>query len=134
MDQKSQILSTIDSMVGAFHRGDIDGITRLAPSVVGEPGAPVSGRAELEKMFAGFIAAKGRFTFDGHEVIQAGDIAVHLTPWRMTGCRARRCSRRGRRQRGQIGKSLQRARFSRGPPSHAASPAARVSSVATAGR
>ncbi len=36
-------------------------------------------------MFAGFIAAKARFTFLGHEVIQADDIALHLTPWRMAG-------------------------------------------------
>ena len=36
-------------------------------------------------MFAGFIAAKARFTFQGHEVLQAEDVALHLTPWRMTG-------------------------------------------------
>jgi ketosteroid isomerase-like protein len=36
-------------------------------------------------MFAGFIAAKAHFTFLGHEVIQAEDIALHLTPWRMAG-------------------------------------------------
>jgi uncharacterized protein (TIGR02246 family) len=88
MDQKSQILSTIETMVGAFHRGDIPGILATyepGAVVVGEPGAPVSGRDNLEKMFAGFIAAKARFTFEGHDVIQAGDVAVHLTPWRMSG-------------------------------------------------
>jgi ketosteroid isomerase-like protein len=36
-------------------------------------------------MFAGFIAAGARFTFLGHDVIHAGDLAVHLTPWQMTG-------------------------------------------------
>lgn len=36
-------------------------------------------------MFAGFIAAQARFTFQGHEVIQAGDVALHLAPWHMTG-------------------------------------------------
>jgi ketosteroid isomerase-like protein len=46
---------------------------------------PVSGPPALRAMFAGFIAAKARFTFHGHEVIQAGDVALHLTPWRMAG-------------------------------------------------
>jgi uncharacterized protein (TIGR02246 family) len=88
MDQKEQILSTINQMVAAFHAGDIAGILKTyepGAVVVGEPGAPVSGKSALEVMFAGFIAAGARFTFLGHEVVQAGDLAVHFTPWRMTG-------------------------------------------------
>jgi ketosteroid isomerase-like protein len=88
MDQKEQILSTINQMVAAFHAGDIAGILKTyepGAVVVVEPGAPVSGKAALEVMFAGFIAAGARFTFLGHEVVQAGDLAVHFTPWRMTG-------------------------------------------------
>ena len=88
MDQREQILSTIQQMVNSFHGGDIVGILKAyepGAVVVGQPGAPVSGRAALETMFAGFIAAGARFTFLGHEVIQAGDLAVHFTPWRMTG-------------------------------------------------
>jgi uncharacterized protein (TIGR02246 family) len=88
MDQKEQILSTIQQMVDAFHKGDIAGILATyepGAVVIAEPGAPVTGKAGLETMFAGFIAAQARFTFQGHEVIQAGDLAVHLTPWRMTG-------------------------------------------------
>ena len=87
MDQKEQILSTINQMVDAFHKGDMVGILKTYESgavVVGEPGKPVSGKSALETMFAGFIAAGARFTFLGHEVIQAGDLAVHFTPWRMT--------------------------------------------------
>ena len=88
MDQRELILSTIHQMVSSFHDGDIAGILRTyepGAVVVGQPGAPVSGRAALETMFAGFVAAGARFTFSGHEVIQAGDLAVHFTPWRMTG-------------------------------------------------
>jgi ketosteroid isomerase-like protein len=88
MDQKSQILSTINEMVTAFHNGDIPAILRTyepGAAVVGTPGSPVTDRSALESMFAGFIAAKARFTFDGHEVIEAGDLAVHVTPWKMTG-------------------------------------------------
>jgi ketosteroid isomerase-like protein len=88
MDQKALILSTIDAMTDAFHKGDIDGIMRTYESgavVVGQPGSPVSGTPGLRAMFAGFVAAKAHFTFLGHEVIQADDLALHLTPWRMAG-------------------------------------------------
>jgi uncharacterized protein (TIGR02246 family) len=88
MDQKERIQSTIDDMTTAFHAGDIDGIMRTyepGAVVLGEPNVPVSGTSALREMFAGFIAAKAHFTFEGHQVVQAGDIAVHLTPWRMTG-------------------------------------------------
>ena len=87
-DQKAQIQSTIDAMTSAFNQGDIDGIMRTyepGAVVFGQPGAGVSGASALRAMFAGFIAAKANFTFRGHEVIQSGDIGVHLSPWNMTG-------------------------------------------------
>jgi len=88
VDQKTQILATIDAMTHAFHQGDIDGIMKTyepGAVVVGQPGTPVSGTPGLRAMFAGFIAAKAHFTFLGHEVIQSDDVALHLTPWRMAG-------------------------------------------------
>lgn len=88
MDTKSRIISTIEAMTSAFHRGDIDGILRTyepTAVVVGEPGAPVQGDAPLRAMFSGFIAAQAHFTFGGHEVIAAGDVALHVAPWKMTG-------------------------------------------------
>jgi ketosteroid isomerase-like protein len=88
MDVNAQILSTIDAMTSAFNAGDIDGIMRAyepGAVVLGEPGVPVSGAPALRAMFAGFVAAKAHFTFSGHEVIPADDLALHLTPWRMTG-------------------------------------------------
>jgi ketosteroid isomerase-like protein len=35
-------------------------------------------------MFAEFIAMKPSFTYSGHEVVHAGDLALHISPWRMT--------------------------------------------------
>lgn len=75
-------------MTEAFNRGDIEGVMRTyEPSavVVGEPGKPVTGASALRAMFEGFVSAQAHFTFLGHEVIEAGDLALHLTPWRMTG-------------------------------------------------
>jgi len=75
-------------MTTAFNRGDIDGVMRTyepGAVVVGQPATPVHGDAPLRAMFAEFVAAKASFTFDGHEWIAAGDVALHLTPWKMTG-------------------------------------------------
>ena len=82
MDEKELILSTIETMTRAFNQGDIDGIMRTYEAgavVVGQPGAAVSGESALRSMFAGFIAAKAQFSFFGHEVVRAGELAVHVT-------------------------------------------------------
>lgn len=88
MDEKARIQATVDTMTSAFNGGNIAGVMGTyepAAVVVSEPGVSVSGTEALRAMFAGFIAAKARFTFLGHDIVQAGDLAVHLTPWRMTG-------------------------------------------------
>lgn len=88
VNQEAKILSTISDMTTAFHEGDLDRIMRTyepGAVVVGQPGSPITGTPALRAMFANFIAAKARFTFLGHEVIQAEDLALHLMPWRMTG-------------------------------------------------
>jgi uncharacterized protein (TIGR02246 family) len=88
MDDRAAIIATIDGMTSAFNGGDLEGVMRAYETgavVVGQPGARVTGDQPLRDMFAGFIAAKARFTFFGHDVVQAGDLAVHYTPWRMIG-------------------------------------------------
>ena len=88
MNAKADILATIQTMTDAFNKGDIEGVMRTyepTAVVVGQPGAPVSGDGPLRAMFAGFIAAKANFRFAAHDVVQAGDLAVHFTPWQMTG-------------------------------------------------
>ena len=53
--------------------------------VLGEPGAPLSGDAPLREMFSAFAAVRPVFVYGGHEMIVAGDIALHIAPWTMTG-------------------------------------------------
>jgi hypothetical protein len=36
-------------------------------------------------MFASFVATKAKFVLGEHEVVQAGDLALHITDWQMTG-------------------------------------------------
>jgi uncharacterized protein (TIGR02246 family) len=87
MEPTDVIAATVLNMTAAFHRGDIPGILATyehGAVVVGEPGKPLGGEAALRQMFAGFIALKPCFTYSGHELVQAGDLALHIAPWRMT--------------------------------------------------
>jgi uncharacterized protein (TIGR02246 family) len=84
----AKIQSTIDAMTSAFAAGDIDRILSTYESgavVVGEPGMPVTGMPALREMFERFVALDPKFTFIDHEVVEAGDIALHLNTWKMEG-------------------------------------------------
>jgi uncharacterized protein (TIGR02246 family) len=88
MTQTERIQQTIDAMTSAFAKGDIDGVLRTYEPeavVVGEPGARVTGTPALRAMFGQFAALSPQFTFLDHEVVEAGDLALHLNKWRMTG-------------------------------------------------
>lgn len=88
MIEHPEIQSTIDAMVAAFTAHDIDGIiATYEPSavVVGQPGVPVGGTPALRELFAQFIAINPKFTFTAHDIVQAGDIALHFNVWKMTG-------------------------------------------------
>lgn len=88
MTTDEQVVSTILTMTDAFQRGDLPGVLRTyepGAVVVGEPGKPLTGESQLRTMFAGFMAMKPTFTYGGHDVVIAGDVALHLSPWHMTG-------------------------------------------------
>lgn len=84
----NQPLSTVLAMTTAFQKGDIAGVLRTyepGAVVVGEPGKPLQGEAALREMFASFVAIQPKFTYFGHDVVQAGDVALHIAPWQMSG-------------------------------------------------
>jgi len=88
MESNEHITATVLTMTDAFHRGDIPAILRSyepGAVVVGAPGKPLSGEPALRAMFADFIGLKPAFTYAGHEVVKAGDLALHIAPWKMTG-------------------------------------------------
>lgn len=81
---KTAILNTIDTMTAAFAAGDIDAILSTyepGACVMGQPGQPVAGEAALRQMFAGYMAQGVAFAYGGHEVVVAGDLALHLMAW-----------------------------------------------------
>jgi uncharacterized protein (TIGR02246 family) len=86
-EEQNKVLSTITKMGQAYNLGDIEAVmTTYEPSaVVVFAGKPVRGPAAVKAMFQGSLAIKPQFVFGKHEVVAAGDIALHLTPWTMTG-------------------------------------------------
>lgn len=87
LDQQD-VLATIKSMTEAFHSGDIDGVMSSyedRATVVFEPDAPVSDPAIMRTMFQGTFTLDPKFSYSGHEVFVADDIAIHFAPWTMKG-------------------------------------------------
>lgn len=88
MTEMTPVTSTIDRMTSAFAAGDVDTImSTYAPGavVIGEPGKPVSGETALRGMFAAFIKSGVAFTYGAHDVVVAGDLALHLMKWTAPG-------------------------------------------------
>ena len=88
MPDETRVLATIESMTSACAAGDIDRImSTYAPGavVVGEPGQPTRGDAALRAMFAAFIESGVSFNYGEHEVVIAGDTALHLMKWTAPG-------------------------------------------------
>ncbi len=86
-DQKN-VLAAVKNMTAAFHNRDIEGVMASYENnatIVFEPEAPISDSAVLREMFLGAFKMSPHFDYSGHEVIVAGDIAVHFAPWTMEG-------------------------------------------------
>lgn len=86
-DQQN-ILAVIETMTNSFQAADIArvmGSYEPGATVVFEPDAPVNDAKQLEQMFGGMTAMNPVFDYPaGHEVIVAGDVAIHIAPWSMT--------------------------------------------------
>lgn len=86
--EETTVLMTIERMTTSFQDANIDAVMatyETGASVVFEPGAPVSDQAVIRQIFSDMASLQPEFTYSGHEVIVAGDIAVHLAPWSMIG-------------------------------------------------
>lgn len=84
----NEVITAVQNMTAAFHAGDLDSVMEsyaATATIVFEPGKPVSNREQQRAIFAQSFAIKPRFTYSGHEVFVAGDTAMHIAPWQMTG-------------------------------------------------
>jgi uncharacterized protein (TIGR02246 family) len=86
--EHAQIQSTIDTNNAAVAAGDMEAILAgFEPSAVmaAQPGMNVAGTAALRGAFNQFLAINPRISIVNHEIIQAGDIALHSYTWKMSG-------------------------------------------------
>ena len=87
-DAEAQVIAAVQRMTEAFHRADLDGIlAAYEPDAVVafEPGKFASGEPALREGFQMFFGFAPRFTYGGHEVLVAGESALHFAPWTMNG-------------------------------------------------
>jgi len=86
--ESNKVLATINSMGSNYNARDIDAVMKAyedSAVVLFEQNKPVSGATAVKAAFQGSLAVSPHFVFGRHEVTIAGDIALHLTPWTMTG-------------------------------------------------
>lgn len=84
--EQSAVLATITKMTQAFEQGDIDetmSVYDTAALVAFEPGQPVQDPVQLRAMFAEMAGMGPKFTYGAHEVQVIGDMALHISPWKM---------------------------------------------------
>ncbi|MCX7305636.1 MAG: DUF4440 domain-containing protein [Hyphomicrobiales bacterium] len=87
MDENN-IIRTIETMTGAFAKGDIDAVMSTYEKgavVVGAPGMNVTGDLALRRMFSDFVAAGATFAYGRHEVVVSDDVGLHLMKWTAPG-------------------------------------------------
>jgi len=83
-----QVLATVERMTAAFQNGDIENVMKVYENdavVVFEPERPLSDPAVVRATFKQWFAMSPRFEYAGHDVLVAGDLAVHIAPWKMRG-------------------------------------------------
>lgn len=86
--EHAQIQSTIEANNAAVSAGDIEAaLATFEPNaaMVAQPGVTVSGTEALRGAFRQFLAINPKITATGHDIVQAGDIALHSFTWKMAG-------------------------------------------------
>ena len=88
MSDNDNIIEAVEAMTAAFHAGDIEGVMAAyepRATIAFAPGVGESDRVAQRSGFQSFFAVHPKFSYAGHDVLVAGDLAVHFAPWKMTG-------------------------------------------------
>lgn len=83
----ADVIATVEAMTSAFHQGALErvlGAYRPGAVVAFEPGSASQGEQALAEGFRRFIELAPHFTYAGHDVLVADDLALHIAPWSMT--------------------------------------------------
>ena len=85
MTNADKINTVVQKMATAMELGKLEEVLAAyepGASLVVQPGVVATGPG-LREAFKGFISMKPKFHMPRHEVIESGDIALHISPWTM---------------------------------------------------
>lgn len=86
MSNADKIIAVVMNMSQEMEKGNLDQVMKAyeaKASLVAQPGIVVSG-AELKEAMNEYVTMKPKFSMPMHEVIESGDIALHISPWTMS--------------------------------------------------
>ncbi|MFT5787426.1 MAG: hypothetical protein ACI9KK_002792 [Ascidiaceihabitans sp.] len=84
-EQINLVIDTNNAAVAAGNMDDILATFEPFGVLVGQPGVHAKGTPALRAAFSQFMAIGPQISVTDHEVIQAEDIALHSSTWKMTG-------------------------------------------------
>jgi uncharacterized protein (TIGR02246 family) len=79
---------TVHALFSAFNNGDVDAAVALYEpnaTLVAQPGQVATGTTALREAQNDFLAMKPTLTMGKHELITAGDLALSVVRWTLTG-------------------------------------------------
>lgn len=85
VNNSEAIIEVVKNMSAAMEQGNLEEALKSyepGATLVAQPGMNVSGSAFREAM-NGYVSMKPKFNMPKHEVIESGDIALHISPWTM---------------------------------------------------
>ena len=80
--------ATHELWIDGVNRGDLDGLAALyepEAAFVAQPGQVVAGLAAVREVLAGLLALAPRATLEPLTVVRAGDLALVVSRWRLSG-------------------------------------------------
>ena len=81
-------LETVDQLLEAINRGDLDAAVALydpLATMVVEPGKVAKGKDEIRTALEGFISLKPTFKGETHQIVEGGDLALFCSRWSLIG-------------------------------------------------
>lgn len=85
MTESEKIINVVESMSRAMGEGNLEKVLLAYEKnacLVASPELHVTGE-EFKMAMNGYVQISPKFTMLEHEVVQAGDIALHIAPWSM---------------------------------------------------
>ena len=80
--------ATVVRLTDAMNRGDLEAAAALYAAdavLVGQPGATARGHAKIREALSAFLALRPALTTVASQVLEAGDVALYIGRWRLTG-------------------------------------------------